>query len=70
MRRYLVVFEKTVSGYSAYVPDLPGCVATGPDKKAVEQTIYEAIQFHLDGMGEENLKIPDGNAEGEILVFS
>ena len=70
MRRYLVVFEKTVSVYSAYVPDLPGCVATGPDKKAVDQTIYEAIRFHLEGMKEENLKIPDGNAEGEILVFS
>jgi len=70
MKRYLVVFERTGTGYSAYVPDLPGCVATGGDRNQTEEAIYEGIQFHLEGMLEENIKIPIGNAESEVLVFS
>ena len=70
MYRYLVVFEKTETGYSAYIPDLPGCVATGPDKPTTENAIYEAAKFHLDGMKMENGIIPAGNAESEILVFN
>lgn len=50
MRKYLVVYEKTKTGYSAYVPDLLGVVATGPSKSLVEKNIFEVIQFHLDGM--------------------
>jgi predicted RNase H-like HicB family nuclease len=52
MIRYLVVFEKTDTGYSAFVPDLPGCVATGPDKPGTEKSIYEAIQLHIEGLKE------------------
>ncbi len=70
MKRYLVVFEKTDTGYSAYVPDLPGCVATGEDKIQTEEAIYEGIQFHLEGMFEENIEIPIGNAESEVFVFN
>jgi len=70
MKRYLVVFERTGTGYSAYVPDLPGCVATGEDRNQTEEAIYEGIQFHLEGMLEESIKIPVGNAESEVLVFS
>ena len=69
MYRYLVVFEKTRSGYSAYVPDLPGCVATGPDKAATEVSIYEAIKFHLEGLNIEQEEIPLGKAESEVFVF-
>jgi predicted RNase H-like HicB family nuclease len=70
MLRYLVVFEKTKTGYSAYLPDLPGCVATGKTRAAVEKSIYEAVQFHLDGLREENAAIPKGRAQSEIFVFN
>lgn len=70
MFRYLVVFEKTDTGYSAFAPDLPGCVATGPDRTTTEQSIYEAIQFHIESLKAEKGYIPSGNAESEVLVFS
>ncbi|MBN1646963.1 MAG: type II toxin-antitoxin system HicB family antitoxin [Spirochaetales bacterium] len=70
MHRYLVVFEKTSDGYSAYVPDLPGCIATGPDKESTEKTIYDSIKFHLEGLQLENNEIPAGTTESEILVFN
>lgn len=69
MYRYLVVFEKTTEGYSAFVPDLPGCIATGPDRKTTESSIYEAIEFHIEGLKLEKAEIPPGKAEGEVLVF-
>jgi len=69
MRKFLVVYEKTKSGYSAYVPDLPGVIATGNTKSAAAKNIYEAIQFHIEGMKEENIKIPKAEAESEVLVF-
>jgi predicted RNase H-like HicB family nuclease len=58
MQKFLVVFEKTKTGYSAYAPDLPGCIATGRTKNETEQNIYEAIQFHLEGLKEEKVRIP------------
>ncbi len=70
MRKYLVVYEKTKTGYSAYVPDLPGVIATGKSKAVVEKNIFDAIQFHLDGLKEEKLRIPKTNAESEVFVFS
>jgi predicted RNase H-like HicB family nuclease len=70
MRKYLVVYEKTKTGYSAYVPDLPGVIATGKTKIIVEKNIFGAIQFHLDGLKEEKIRIPKANAESEILVFA
>jgi predicted RNase H-like HicB family nuclease len=56
--RYAVVIEKTETNYSAYVPDLPGCVATGPTVEAVEQELREAIRFHLEGLKEDGLPAP------------
>jgi predicted RNase H-like HicB family nuclease len=50
MRKYLIIIEKTQTGYSAYVPDLPGCIATGRTKEIVEKYIYEAVRFHMDGL--------------------
>lgn len=69
MRKYLVIYEKTKTGYSAYVPDLPGVIATGKTKAIVEKNIFSAIQFHIEGLKEENMKIPKAHAESEIMVF-
>ncbi len=70
MKKFLVVFEKTRSGYSGYVPDLPGVIATGKTKLVAEKNIYEAIRFHLDGLKEEGLPIPKSSADSEVLVFA
>lgn len=70
MRKYLVVYEKTKTGYSAYAPDLPGVIATGKTKSIVEKNIFGAIQFHLKGLKEENLRIPKASAESEMFVFA
>jgi predicted RNase H-like HicB family nuclease len=70
MRKYLVVFEKTETGYSAYAPDLPGCIATGRTKSETEKNIYEAMQLHLDGLLEEKIKLPKMKAVSEVFVFS
>jgi len=70
MIKYLVIYEKTKKGYSAYAPDLPGVIATGKTKAIVEKNIYEAIQFHIEGLKEEKLKIPKSLAQSEILIFS
>jgi predicted RNase H-like HicB family nuclease len=56
--KYAVVIEKAASNYSAYVPDLPGCVATGQTIEETEQQLREAIEFHLDGLREDGLPIP------------
>ena len=69
MTKYLVIYEKTASGYSAYVRDLPGCIATAASKKAIEKSSYECIQFHLEGLKEEKLPIPKPLAESEMMVF-
>jgi predicted RNase H-like HicB family nuclease len=58
MSRYLIVIEETVTGYSAYCPDLEGCVATGRTRDEVEQAMGEAIAFHLEGLMEEGESIP------------
>ena len=56
--RYAIVIEKAEGNFSAYVPDLPGCVATGATVEEVESQIREAIEFHLDGMREDGKPIP------------
>jgi predicted RNase H-like HicB family nuclease len=53
VKKYLIVIEKTATGYSAYSPELPGCVSTGRTRKETEQNMREAIAFHLDGLLEE-----------------
>jgi predicted RNase H-like HicB family nuclease len=55
--RYAIVIERAEGNYSAYVPDLPGCVATGETVAAVEGEIRDAIQFHIDGLKEDGLFI-------------
>jgi predicted RNase H-like HicB family nuclease len=56
---YLVVFEKAKSNYSAYSPDLPGCIATGKTRQEVERNIKEAISFHIEGLKEDGLTLPE-----------
>jgi len=56
--RYLIVIEKTNTGFSAYVPDLPGCVSVGDTKEEIEAYIQEAILFHIAGLKEDGLEIP------------
>ncbi len=70
MKKFLVIFEKTDTGYSAYVPDLPGCIATGKIKSDCESNIYDAIKFHIEGLREEGLSIPNSTTESEIIVFN
>ena len=57
--RYAIVIENAGPNYSAYVPDLPGCVATGATHEDVEREIREAIEFHIDGLREDGLPIPE-----------
>ena len=56
--RYAIVIEKAEGNYSAYVPDLPGCVATGATLSEVEAEIREAIEFHIEGLRADGLPIP------------
>ena len=57
--RYAVVIEKASGNYSAYVPDLPGCVATGESVQDVEREIRDAVRFHIDGLREDGLPVPE-----------
>lgn len=56
--KYLVVYEKTKTGYSAYSPDVPGCIAAGFSREETERLIKEALEFHIEGMIQEGLQIP------------
>ncbi|SJM95846.1 type II toxin-antitoxin system HicB family antitoxin [Crenothrix polyspora] len=60
--RYAIVVEKAANNYSAYVPDLPGCVATGQTVEEAEREIREAIEFHIEGMIEEGLPVPQATS--------
>jgi predicted RNase H-like HicB family nuclease len=65
--KYAIVIEKAENNYSAYVPDLPGCIATGGTIKEVEREIREAIEFHLDGMREDGEPIPPPTSHVEYV---
>ena len=56
--RYAIIIEQAEDNYSAYVPDLPGCITTGASLDEIERNIREAIEFHLDGLREDGLSIP------------
>jgi predicted RNase H-like HicB family nuclease len=56
--RFAIVIEKAEGNYSAYVPDLPGCVATGPTVEAVEREIRDAIRFHIEGLQQDGQPVP------------
>ena len=66
--RYAIVIEKAPSTYSAYVPDLPGCVATGATVEEVKSEMTAAIQFHIAGMKEDGLDIPPPSSFVEYVA--
>lgn len=65
--RYAVVIEQADSNYSAYVPDLPGCVAAGATIKETENGIREAIEFHIQGMKEDGLSVPSPSSSVKYI---
>ncbi len=58
MSRYLIVIENTVTGFSAYSPDLPGCAATGETRDVVESEMHDAIEFHIEGLRRAGEPVP------------
>jgi predicted RNase H-like HicB family nuclease len=60
--RYAVVIEKAARNYAAYLPDLPGCVATGPSIEETERSIREAIEFHVDGLCADGVAVPPASS--------
>ena len=65
--KYLVVIEKTGTGYSAYSPDVPGCIATGASRDEVELEIKAAISFHLEGLKQEGEKPPQSSTSAAYI---
>jgi predicted RNase H-like HicB family nuclease len=70
VKRYAIVIEKAPSNYAAYVPDLPGCVATGATVEETESLLREAIDLHLEGLREDGLTIPEPASVVEYLDVS
>jgi len=62
MKRYLIVIEQTGTGFSAYAPDVPGCVSTGHSRAEIERSMREALEFHLDGLRDEGALPPEPQA--------
>ena len=65
--RYAIVIEKAEGNYSAYVPDLPGCVATGKTIPDVQQSIREAVELHLAGMREDGIPLPTPSIQVDYI---
>lgn len=70
MKCYAIVIEKAALNYAAYVPDLPGCVATGSSVEETEQRVREAIELHIEGMREDGLLIPEPSSQVEYVEVS
>ncbi len=70
MKKYLIVIEETSTGYSAYSPDLDGCVATGATRHEVESQMQEAIAFHLEGMARNGQPLPEPHTYSAYVEVS
>ena len=70
MKRFLVIIEKAPGNYSAYSPDLPGCVATGKTKDQAARNMHQAIKMHLDGLREDGLPIPKSHSSAEYVAVT
>ena len=68
--RYAIVVERAANNYSAYVPDLPGCVATGATMEETEQLIREAVELHLTGLREDGLPIPQPSSQVDYVEMA
>ncbi len=65
MKRFLVIIEKAAGNYSAYSPDLPGCIATGKTKDQAARRMHQAIEIHLEGLREDGLPIPKSHSSAQ-----
>lgn len=70
MYRFLIVIEKADGNYSAYCPDLPGCVATGKNREETEHNMHEAVEMHIQGMLEDSLPIPKSVTVAEYIAVA
>ena len=70
MKEYTVIYEKGADNWSAYVPDLPGCIATGKTREETELHIREAIDFHIEGMRHHGEPVPDPSIEAGTVSVS
>lgn len=70
MHKFLIVIEKANGNYSAYSPDLPGCVATGTSRVETENGMYEAIEMHIQGRKEDGEVIPESYSYAEYVVLA
>ena len=68
MHRFLIVIEKADGNYSAYSPDLQGCVATGDTREEAEQNMHEAVRMHVDGLLEDGLPVPESESFAEYIA--
>lgn len=69
MYRFLIIIEKANGNYSAYSPDLSGCIATGKTREETEKNMLEAIELHLQGLLKEKLPIPKGRSFSEYITI-
>ena len=70
MYRFLIVIEKANGNYSAYSPDLPGCVATGKTRDEAARNMHEAVEMHIQGMLEDKLPIPESTTLAEYIAVA
>lgn len=68
--KYLIVIEPTSTGFSAYSPDLPGCISTGETREEVERNMQEAIELHLEGLREEGYPVPEPSTSSSYVEIS
>ncbi|MFZ3138496.1 MAG: type II toxin-antitoxin system HicB family antitoxin [Thermodesulfovibrionales bacterium] len=68
MHRFLIVIEKAENNYSAYSPDLAGCIATGANIEEVKRNMHEAIDLHIKGLQEDNLPVPESHSIAEYVA--
>lgn len=69
MHRFLIVIEKADGNYSAYSPDLPGCVATGVTREDVEKNMHEAIEMHIQGLLKDKQPVPESQSFAEYIII-
>ena len=65
--RYAIILEKTANGYSAYAPDLPGCVAAGDTFDETAELMREAVEFHVEGLRQKGEPVPEPNSVAEFV---
>ena len=70
MSRYLIIIEQTATGYSAYSPDLPGCVATGGTREEVEREMHVAVEFHVEGLRLAGEPVPEPRSQASYCEIA